>query len=69
MRLALPPYALVFPGPSDQTDAPASVRRPLELAAIPARNPRLRAELCTFSILLFLNFVKYVVLGGALGCG
>ena len=38
---------------------------------IPSRasNSRLRVELCIFSALLFMNFVKYFVLGGVLGCG
>jgi hypothetical protein len=78
MRLALPPFALVFSSPSSSPKAAVNDRPALDqpvddwsihAAVAPVKNPRLRIELCTFSVLLFLNFVKYIVLGGALGCG
>jgi hypothetical protein len=70
MRLGIPPYAFVLPAPLNIADVPATpVRRPAEAAAAPAANKRLRVELVVFSVLLFLNFVKYFVLGVGLGCG
>jgi hypothetical protein len=72
MRLTLDPAAFIHSNLPDVACAPALPRPVKPTAARKPRgasNPRLKAELCIFSILLFLNVVKYVVLGSALGCG
>jgi hypothetical protein len=71
MRLTLPPIVLSDSILFNGIRPPASTR-PVVIPAYKPKsvpNPRLKAELCIFSILFFLNVVKYVVIGGALGCG
>ncbi|MGA2230691.1 MAG: hypothetical protein ABSH22_07310 [Tepidisphaeraceae bacterium] len=71
MRLTLPTSAL-FDARVPERELANVPERTVEIpAAFPDRRPnkRLRIELSIFSVLLFMNVVKYVVLGAALGCG
>ena len=71
MRLTLPTSAL-FDARVPECDSPADSARPMRLASpVPdtVAPRKSRPGILIFSMLLFVAVVKFVVLGGVLGCG